>query len=190
MAIKRHLNFYVLGLFFHTRYNTKFKNAKIPSVAICSTLNHKCPGLLADPNTSAKTFWKITKLVYGNKRVQSIPHLIVNDYLITKTTEKAEAFNQYFTEQCKLNPTQNDPLPEFIYLTDIKIETLILTPAEIYNILINLNVSKAVGPDKVSNHILKECAISLSEPLARLVNLSLAQGVFPSCWKIANVIPI
>ena len=30
----------------HSRYNTKFKNAKIPSVAICSTSNHKCPGLL------------------------------------------------------------------------------------------------------------------------------------------------
>ena len=141
-------------------------------------------------HTSAKTFWKITKPVYGTKRVQSIPHLIMNDCLITKTTDKAEALNQYFTEQCKLDPTQNDPLPKFIYLTDNKMETLILTPAEIYNILKNLNVSKAVGPDKVSNRILKECAISLSEPLARLFNLSLAQGVFPSCWKIANVIPI
>ena len=27
---------------------------------------------------------------------------------------------------------------------------------------------------------------SVCEPLARLFNLSLAQGVFPSCWKIAN----
>ena len=90
---------------------------------------------LPDPNTSSKTFWKITKLVYGTKRVRSKPHLIVNDCLITKTTEKAETFNQYFTEQCKLDPTQNDPLPEFIYLTDNKIETLILTLAEIYNIL-------------------------------------------------------
>ena len=69
-----------------------------------------------------------------------------------------------------------------------KIETIILTPAEIFNILKHLNVSKAVDPDQISNRILKECAISLSEPLARLFNLSLAQGVFPSCLKIANVI--
>ena len=117
----------------------------------------KLLNIIAD-NTSAKTFWKITKLVYGTNRVQSIPHLIVGDRLITETAVKAEVFNQYFTE--------------------------------IFNILKHLNVSKAVGPDKISKRILKECAISLSEPLARLFNLSLAQGVFPSCWKIANVIPI
>ena len=129
-------------------------------------------------------------MVYGTKRVQSIPHLIVGDRLITETAEKAEVFNQYFTKQCKLDPTQNDLLPDFTLLTDNKIEAIIPTPVEIFNILKHLNLSKAVGPDKISNRILKECAISLSELLARLFNLSLAQGVFPSCWKVANVIPI
>ena len=88
-------------------------------------------------------------MVYGTKRVQSISHLIVGDRLITETAEKAEVFNQYFTEQCKLDPTQNDPLPDFTLLTDNKIETIILTPVEIFNILKHLNVSKAVGPDKI-----------------------------------------
>ena len=121
------------------------------------------------------------KLVYGAKSVQSIPHLIVSDRIITVTAEKAEVFNQYFTEQCKLDSTQNDLLPDFIFLTDNKIKTIILTPAKIFNILKNLKVSKAVGPDQISNQILKECAISMSEPLAHLYNLSLSQGVFPSC---------
>ena len=174
----------------HEQFRNKRREAKSAFRASRDKFYNNTASKLTDPNTSAKTFWKITKLVYGTKRVQSIPHLIVGDRLITETAEKAEVFNQYFTEQCKLVPTQNDPLPDFTLLTDNKIETIILTSVEIFNILKHLNVSKAVGPDKISNRILKECAISLSEPLARLFNLSLAQGVFPSCWKIANVIPI
>ena len=30
----------------------------------------------------------------------------------------------------------------------------------------------------------------LAEPLSRLFNLSFSLGVFPSSWKIANVVPI
>ena len=174
----------------HEQFRNKRREAKSAFRASRDKFYNNTASKLTDPNTSAKTFWKITKLVYGTKRVQSIPHLIVGDRLITETAEKAEVFNQYFTEQCKLDPTKNDPLPDFTLLTDNKIETIILTSVEIFNILKHLNVSKAVGPDKISNRILKECAIPLSEPLARLFNLSLAQGVFPSCWKIANVIPI
>ena len=174
----------------HEQFRNKRREAKSAFSASRDKFYNNTASKLTDPSTSAKKFWKITKLVYGTKRVQSIPHLIVGDRLITETAEKAEVFNQYFTEQCKLDPTQNDPLPDFTLLTDNKIETIILTSVEIFNILKHLNVSKAVGPDKISNRILKECAISLSEPLARLFNLSLAQGVFPSCWKIANVIPI
>ena len=174
----------------HEQFRNKRREAKSAFRASRDKFYNNTASKLTDPNTSAKTFWKITKLVYDTKRVKSIPHLIVGDRLITETAEKAEVFNQYFTEQCKLDPTQNDPLPDFTLLTDNKIETIILTSVEIFNILKHLNVSKAVGPDKISNRILKECAISLSEPLARLFNLSLAQGVFPSCWKIANVIPI
>ena len=49
MAIKRSSEFLRLGTFFgHSRYNTKFKKAKIPFVANCSNSNHKCPWLLVD----------------------------------------------------------------------------------------------------------------------------------------------
>ena len=41
-----HLTFPVLAFFCLSGYNTEFKNAKIAYVAICSSSNHKCPGLL------------------------------------------------------------------------------------------------------------------------------------------------
>ena len=46
MAIKQSSECLRLGAFFcNSGYNTKFKNAKISSVASCFTSNHKCAGL-------------------------------------------------------------------------------------------------------------------------------------------------
>ena len=53
-----------------------------------------------------------------------------------------------------------------------------------------LNISKASGPDGISNRILRECADSLCVPLARLFNMSFQSGTFPASWKTANVVPI
>ncbi len=53
-----------------------------------------------------------------------------------------------------------------------------------------LNVSKANGPDGISNRVLKECSDSLAIPLTDLFNKSMDEGVFPSLWKMSNVSPV
>ena len=50
-----------------------------------------------------------------------------------------------------------------------------------------MDVSKANGPDNISNRLLKETAPSISYSLARLFNISLQRGGFP---KLANVVPV
>ena len=47
-----------------------------------------------------------------------------------------------------------------------------------------------MGPDSVSNRLLKELAVPLSLPLCNLFNFSLQTGQVPSSWKEANVTPI
>ena len=51
-------------------------------------------------------------------------------------------------------------------------------------------MSKANGPDNVSNRLLKETALSISYSLARLFNISLQRGEFPKLWKLAHVVPV
>lgn len=75
-------------------------------------------------------------------------------------------------------------------VTDSVLEDIQTTPLEVRKILNTLNVGKATGCDGISNRILRECADSLCYPLARLFNLSLQSGEFPSSWKLANVVPI
>ncbi len=146
---------------------------------------------LLDPTTGCKTFWKLTKLVYGNKVSEGIPDILFNNTLIKDTAGKAAIFNKYFTRQSSLPPgSDNDPLPAFHAKTDSILDKIETSPEEVHKILRSLNVAKAAGPDGVSNRILRECADSLCIPLARLFNFSLTSGVFPSPWKYANVVPV
>ena len=51
---------------------------------------------LADPNTSYKAYWRLTKLAYGQKAASEIPHLLDADRVITDDGEKCSTFNKFF----------------------------------------------------------------------------------------------
>ena len=99
--------------------------------------------------------------------------------------EKATALDDYFAEQTVLDDTYASlsatPLAEFHSLSSIAI-----TPDEVQSVLQSLNIGKAA----ISNRLLKELAIPLSEPLCDLFNFSLQSGQVPSTWKEANVSPV
>ncbi len=64
------------------------------------------------------------------------------------------------------------------------------TSYEVKVMLQHLNVSKATGPDGISNHILMETAISISPSLSQIFNISLDTGTLPFVCKQANVVHI
>ena len=64
--------------------------------------NGKLNSLLANPSTSAKKWWSITKSLLGNKVCSSIPDLNDNGHLVSKSREKAEVFNEHFISQSTL----------------------------------------------------------------------------------------
>ena len=67
------------------------------------------------------------------------------------------------------------------------LESFIITPTDVHDILKTLPVDKASGPDGIINRILKECRVELSTSLCNFLNFSLDKCIMPSCWKEANV---
>ena len=61
---------------------------------------------------------------------------------------------------------------------------------EVYNVLLNIDPSKAFGPDGLPTILLKTCARELTPSHCALLNLSLAEGKLPTKWKDALVIPV
>jgi len=53
----------------------------------------------------------------------------------------------------------------------------------------HIDISKAAGPDVLSNCILRDFAPLLSQPICAVFNACLREGFFPECWKSAEVIP-
>ena len=57
--------------------------------------------------------------------------------------------------------------------------TLSIYPDDVYQILIQLDVSKACGPDLICLHLLKKAASIISSSLASLFNKSIQDGFLP-----------
>ena len=60
---------------------------------------------------------------------------------------------------------------------------------DVENRLMHIDISKAAGPDVLSNCILRDFAPLLSQPICAVFNACLREGFFPECWKSAEVIP-
>ena len=71
-----------------------------------------------------------------------------------------------------------------------KLDTIYASDIDVYKILKSLNVRKATGPDNISNHLLKNCALTLAAPLQQVINLSLSTGTFADSWKLSNTCPL
>ena len=111
-----------------------------------------------------------------------------NNAFITDVQEKADLFNNYFAQQCTL--LDGSCLPPFMLRTE---KTLIDVPfddSDILAIINNLKPDKAHGWDGISIRMIQMCGDSIITPLSIIFKNCISQGVFPSVWKKANVVPI
>ena len=57
-------------------------------------------------------------------------------------------------------------------------------------IVMNLDLSKASGPNFIPVVVLKNCNPELSYILAELFNKCLKEPCIPDCWKVSSVVPV
>ncbi len=140
------------------------------------------------------SYWKVLRHVLKTSGTRNcIPPLKenINDEKpsIFSDAEIADKLNQYF-ESISTLQDQYAQLPEFKERTDETFDMICITKNEISDIIKSLQTNKASGPDKISHKLLKSIAITISEPLCELFNLSLTTSIFPTEWKQAIVMPL
>ena len=57
-------------------------------------------------------------------------------------------------------------------------------------VIMNLDLSKASGPDCIPVVVLKDCEPELSYIIAELFNKFLKESCFTDCWKVSLVVPV
>ena len=142
-----------------------------------------------DPNTSQKSFWKITNRVMNKCRAPEIPPLLINNQYILECKEKVKLFNDFFSQQCKPIITSS-VLPNLTFLTDKRIHQINIGNDEIISLIRNINPNKASGSDGISGQMLLLCDDSVILPLRIIFRNILLTSICPDIWKFANVIPI
>ena len=80
--------------------------------------------------------------------------------------------------------TLDDPgiyLPVFPSRTNLKLHNISVSPKVVKKVLMNLDFSKASGPDCIPVVVLKNCEPELSYILAELFSKCLQESSFPDC---------
>ena len=57
-------------------------------------------------------------------------------------------------------------------------------------VIMNLDLSKASGPDCIPVVVLKNCEPDRSYILAELFSKCLQESCFPDCWKVSSMVPV
>ena len=152
----------------------------------------------------ARQFSGIQKYLRKLKQAPPFPYeMYLAEERATSDLEKAELFNKFFQSVFNPKPSNDDFLVSPVHdsvagdrlqtseleipITLSKIEC---SERQIENILLNLQVNKAKGPDGIGNLTLRNLAKTISKSLHTVFKTCLNKGKFPTKWKTGLIVPL
>ena len=109
--------------------------------------------------------------------------------MLSSASDKAKLFTENFSKNSNLDDS-GISLPVFPSRTNLKLHNISVTPKMVKKVIMNLDLSKASGPDYIPVVVLKKWETELSYALAELFNKCLKESCFPDCWKVSSVVPV
>ena len=145
---------------------------------------------LSGRSVGSKTWWNLVEQQQGFAPDDSIPPLNKADGSVAACgVEKAELLASFFAGKMKVPDPDRLP-PAIPKQTNNRLATFTITEGEVKQLLLQVDVKKALGPDNISPHILKKCAYQLAAPLTSIFTTCLEQQTWPFLWKRARVVAV
>ncbi len=154
-----------------------------------NNIEKKKNDLVSKTEVGSKLWWSLYKSILNGGISLTLGPLKDGDIIVTNDLEKANLLNNSFISQTIFDD-KNVLLPDLPPYCNHLINQKVISAIDVYKVLNGLDISKATGPDNISNKLLKKDSVPISEPLSHLFNSSLSLGTFPDAWKLANVIAI
>ena len=136
----------------------------------------------------SRDFWQIANSVL-NKSNSVIPLQFNKPELLSSASDKGKLFAKNFSNNSHLDDS-GISLPVFPTRTNLKLQSISITPKMVKKFITNLDSSKAPGPDCIPVVFLKNCQHEPSYILAELFSRCLKESCFPDCWKVSSVVPV
>ena len=169
-----------------TGYNSKWKKlqAKVTKEVKVAKENYMKINL-ENAKANPKRFWRYIKNV--RNEANHIPALNHNGRLCETNKEKANALNEQFSKVFTKKIYNTVPLQTPLVP---KMDRIEVTTEGVMNLLKNLDVSKAAGPDEMHPKILKEIAKEFTPVLTHFLRQSLTTNSVPNSWETATICAI
>ena len=109
--------------------------------------------------------------------------------MLNNEDDIAECMNEYFTSVFTAKTFLNFPSFDQV-IKDKDLSLLHCSPKDVREILSELKPRKSPGLDSIHHMISKTCAETLAPSLSDVFNVSLASGMLPQNWKLADITPL
>ena len=149
--------------------------------------------------SNTKKLWQLINMTINKTKNSGsiISHISVNGLKLYSSTAIANEFGHYYSDMgtnlaSKITPsviTIDNYLAKIPCTVDSMFMNL-TNCTEIEKNILELQSKTSCGHNDISNNLLKKLCMSISHPLEIIFNQSIAQSVFPSLMKIAEVIPL
>ena len=108
--------------------------------------------------------------------------------MLSSAHDKEKLFPENFSKNSNLDDS-GIALPVFPSRTNLKLH-ISVTPKMDKKVIMNLDLSKASGPDCIPVVVLKTCKPELFYILAELFNKCLKESCHQDYWKVSSVVPV
>ena len=115
-----------------------------------------------------------------NKGKPAIPPLFNDLEALSSTSDKAKFFAKNFSENYNLDDS-GISLPVLPSKTNLKLRNISITPKIVQRVIMNLDSSKAFGPNCIAVMVVKNCEPEHSYILAEFFNMCLKDFCSPNC---------
>ena len=149
------------------------------------TYANKTKESIISQKRGCRYFWRIPNSVL-NKGKSAVPPLFNDLEVLSSASDKAKLLKTFLRTLILMTQVS-------LYLlsrTNLKLHDNSVTPKMVRKVAVNLDLSKAAGPDCIPVVVLKNCEPELSYILAQLFNKCLKESCFPDCWKVSSVVPV
>ena len=116
---------------------------------------NKTKDSITSQKLGSRDFWQIANSVL-NKGKSAIPPLFNGPEVLSSASDKAKLFAENFSKNSNLDDL-GISLPDFPSRTNLKLHNISVTSKMVKKVLINLDLSKASGPNCIQVLLLKNC---------------------------------
>ena len=172
----------------HRKYQVKPHSPPLFSAACAAAIVHR-NHFFRFYQQSKSSESKVNFRQASNRCKRVLEALFNGPEVLSSASDKAKLFAKNFPKNSNLDDCVIS-LPVFPSRTNLKLHNICITPKMVKKVIMNLDSSKASGPDCIPVVVLKNCEPELSYILAKLFNMCLKESCFSDCWKVSSVVPV